>query len=113
VKKKKKKKKMPIEMPEGLPFSVDTWTPSSKISKRHHFLTHAHKDHSSNIISNSSFPIYSTLLFSPKPFSFNITPRLIHSIHQLNYLFLLLLLFLNSIILISVFAASSFLVSAN
>ncbi|KAK2391169.1 hypothetical protein P8452_28296 [Trifolium repens] len=53
---------MPIEMPEGLPFSVDTWTPSSKISKRHHFLTHAHKDHSSNIISNSSFLIYSTLL---------------------------------------------------
>ncbi|GAU38067.1 hypothetical protein TSUD_318610 [Trifolium subterraneum] len=53
---------MPIEMPEGLPFSVDTWTPSSKTSKRHHFLTHAHKDHSSNIISNSSFPIYSTLL---------------------------------------------------
>ncbi|CAJ2641532.1 unnamed protein product [Trifolium pratense] len=53
---------MPTEMPEGLPFSVDTWTPSSKSSKRHHFLTHAHKDYSSNIISNSSFPIYSTLL---------------------------------------------------
>ncbi|KAL6551967.1 hypothetical protein OROGR_008121 [Orobanche gracilis] len=29
---------MPIEMPKGLPFSVDTWTPSSK-RKRHHFLT--------------------------------------------------------------------------
>ncbi|CAI8598874.1 unnamed protein product [Vicia faba] len=53
---------MPIEMPQGLPFSVDTWTPSSKSSKRHHFLTHAHKDHSSNITSHSSFPIYSTLL---------------------------------------------------
>ncbi|CAL5204324.1 unnamed protein product [Lathyrus oleraceus] len=53
---------MAIEMPQGLPFSVDTWTPSSKSSKRHHFLTHAHKDHSSNITSHSSFPIYSTLL---------------------------------------------------
>lgn len=53
---------MPIEMPQGLPFSVDTWTPSSKSSKRHHFITHAHKDHSSNITSHSSFPIYSTSL---------------------------------------------------
>ncbi|TKY73833.1 5' exonuclease Apollo [Spatholobus suberectus] len=51
---------MPIEMPKGLPFSVDTWTPSS--SKRHYFLTHAHKDHSSSITSHSSFPIYSTLV---------------------------------------------------
>ncbi|XP_020225675.1 5' exonuclease Apollo [Cajanus cajan] len=51
---------MPIEMPKGLPFSVDTWTPSS--SKRHHFLTHAHKDHSSSIASHSFFPIYSTRL---------------------------------------------------
>ncbi|KAG5031761.1 hypothetical protein AAZX31_06G146300 [Glycine max] len=51
---------MPIEMPKGLPFSVDTWTPSS--SKRHCFLTHAHKDHSSSITSHSSFPIYSTNL---------------------------------------------------
>ncbi|KAI4345086.1 hypothetical protein L6164_012250 [Bauhinia variegata] len=50
---------MPIEMPQGLPFSVDTWTPSSK-RKRHHFLTHAHKDHSSGIFSHSSFPIYCT-----------------------------------------------------
>ncbi|XP_027361532.1 5' exonuclease Apollo isoform X2 [Abrus precatorius] len=53
---------MPIEMPKGLPFSVDTWSPSSKSSKRHHFLTHAHKDHSSSITSHASFPIYSTLL---------------------------------------------------
>ncbi|XP_061368306.1 uncharacterized protein LOC133311294 isoform X2 [Gastrolobium bilobum] len=53
---------MPIEMPKGLPFSVDTWSPSSKSTKRHHFLTHAHKDHSSSITSHSSFPIYSTLL---------------------------------------------------
>nr|POF20247.1 5' exonuclease apollo [Quercus suber] len=52
---------MPIEMPKGLPFSVDTWTSSSK-RKRHHFLTHAHKDHSFGISSHFSFPIYSTLL---------------------------------------------------
>ncbi|KAF5745133.1 5' exonuclease Apollo [Tripterygium wilfordii] len=50
---------MPVEMPRGLPFSVDTWTPSSKM-KRHHFLTHAHKDHSSGIITHSSYPIYCT-----------------------------------------------------
>ncbi|KAI9113794.1 hypothetical protein K1719_015045 [Acacia pycnantha] len=50
---------MPIEMPKGLPFSVDTWTPSS-MRKRYHFLTHAHKDHSSGISSYSSFPIYCT-----------------------------------------------------
>ncbi|KAK7350889.1 hypothetical protein VNO77_09923 [Canavalia gladiata] len=49
-------------MPKGLPFSVDTWSPSSKSIKRHHFLTHAHKDHSSSITSHASFPIYSTLL---------------------------------------------------
>ncbi|OIV98084.1 hypothetical protein TanjilG_25949 [Lupinus angustifolius] len=53
---------MVMEMPKGLPFSVDTWSQSSKATKRHHFLTHAHKDHSSNITSYSSFPIYSTLL---------------------------------------------------
>ncbi|XP_054820227.1 uncharacterized protein LOC129319251 [Prosopis cineraria] len=50
---------MPIEMPKGLPFSVDTWTPSS-MRKRYHFLTHAHKDHSSGISSHASFPIYCT-----------------------------------------------------
>ncbi|XP_028766010.1 5' exonuclease Apollo [Neltuma alba] len=50
---------MPIEMPKGLPFSVDTWT-SASMRKRHHFLTHAHKDHSSGISSLSSFPIYCT-----------------------------------------------------
>ena len=54
-------RKMPIEMPKGLPFSVDAWTPSSK-RKRHHFSTHAHKDHSFGISSQFSFPIYSTLL---------------------------------------------------
>ena len=48
-------------MPKGLPFSVDTWTSSSK-RKRRHFLTHAHKDHSFGISSQFSFPIYSTLL---------------------------------------------------
>ncbi|XP_077224472.1 DNA repair metallo-beta-lactamase family protein [Tasmannia lanceolata] len=52
---------MPIEMPKGLPFSVDTWTPSSKW-KRHHFLTHAHKDHSTAISSYFSYPIYTTHL---------------------------------------------------
>ncbi|EXB68025.1 hypothetical protein L484_009632 [Morus notabilis] len=51
---------MPIEMPKGLPFSVDTWSPSSKTKKRHHFLTHAHRDHSSGIAAHFSFPIYST-----------------------------------------------------
>ncbi|KAE8663631.1 5' exonuclease Apollo-like isoform X2 [Hibiscus syriacus] len=52
---------MPIEMPKGLPFSVDTFTPSSK-RKRHHFLTHAHKDHTFGISSHFSYPIYSTHL---------------------------------------------------
>ncbi|KAL6227999.1 hypothetical protein ACLB2K_001953 [Fragaria x ananassa] len=52
---------MSIEMPKGLPFSVDTWSPSSK-RKRHHFLTHAHKDHSIGISSHFSYPIYSTHL---------------------------------------------------
>ncbi|KAL5714629.1 hypothetical protein ACHQM5_016563 [Ranunculus cassubicifolius] len=50
---------MPIEMPKGLPFSVDTWSPSSS-NKRHHFLTHAHKDHSIGITTYSFHPIYST-----------------------------------------------------
>lgn len=52
---------MPIEMPQGLPFSVDTWSPSSK-KKRHHFLTHAHRDHTTGIVPHFSFPIYSTFL---------------------------------------------------
>ncbi|KAL4378421.1 hypothetical protein GQ457_02G017600 [Hibiscus cannabinus] len=52
---------MPIEMPKGLPFSVDTFSPSSK-RKRHHFLTHAHKDHTFGISSHFSYPIYSTHL---------------------------------------------------
>ncbi|KAK6125582.1 hypothetical protein DH2020_040675 [Rehmannia glutinosa] len=52
---------MPIEMPKGLPFSVDTWTPCSK-RKRHHFITHAHKDHAQGIAAHASYPIYSTLL---------------------------------------------------
>ncbi|XP_008810895.2 protein artemis [Phoenix dactylifera] len=50
---------MPIEMPKGLPFSVDTWTAASR-RKRHHFLTHAHRDHLACIASNSSYPIYAT-----------------------------------------------------
>ncbi|KAK9749780.1 hypothetical protein RND81_02G149500 [Saponaria officinalis] len=52
---------MPIDMPRKLPFSVDTWNPNSKI-KRHHFLTHAHKDHCSGITTHFSYPIYSTHL---------------------------------------------------
>ncbi|CAA0839450.1 DNA repair metallo-beta-lactamase family protein [Striga hermonthica] len=52
---------MPIEMPRGLPFSVDTWSPSSK-RKSHHFLTHAHKDHAQGIVAHASYPIYSSLL---------------------------------------------------
>ena len=35
---------MPIDMPRGLPFAVDTWGPSSR-HRRHRFLTHAHRDH--------------------------------------------------------------------
>ncbi|AEE29793.1 unnamed protein product [Arabidopsis thaliana] len=57
---------MSIEMPRGLPFAVDTFGPytETKRRKRHHFLTHAHKDHTvgvspSNIV---VFPIYSTSL---------------------------------------------------
>ncbi|KAF3791778.1 5' exonuclease Apollo [Nymphaea thermarum] len=50
---------MPIEMPRGLPFSVDTWSRSSR-AKRYHFLTHAHKDHASSISNYASFPIYAT-----------------------------------------------------
>ncbi|TVU36295.1 hypothetical protein EJB05_18225, partial [Eragrostis curvula] len=35
---------MPIDMPAGLPFAVDTWGPSTR-RRRHRFLTHAHRDH--------------------------------------------------------------------
>lgn len=52
---------MPIEIPRGLPFSVDTWCPVSK-KKRHHFLTHAHKDHTTGISTHYSYPIYCTHL---------------------------------------------------
>ncbi|XP_078434156.1 DNA repair metallo-beta-lactamase family protein [Wolffia australiana] len=50
---------MPIEMPDGLPFSVDTWTAKSG-RKRHHFLTHAHLDHLQGFVANSSHPVYAT-----------------------------------------------------
>ncbi|VVB09646.1 unnamed protein product [Arabis nemorensis] len=57
---------MAIEMPRGLPFSVDTFGPytTTKTKKRHHFLTHAHKDHTVGISpsNNTVFPIYSTSL---------------------------------------------------
>ncbi|CAM8951033.1 unnamed protein product [Rhodiola kirilowii] len=52
---------MPVELPKGLPFSVDTWSEAS-MNKRHHFLTHAHRDHSVGITTNSKFPIYCTNL---------------------------------------------------
>ncbi|TVU24034.1 hypothetical protein EJB05_26426, partial [Eragrostis curvula] len=46
---------MPIKMPCGLPFSVDTWTPASSL-KRHRFLTHAHRDHLAGIAGNAAAP---------------------------------------------------------
>ncbi|CAM0910659.1 unnamed protein product [Alopecurus aequalis] len=44
---------MPIELPRGLPFAVDTWTPASAL-KRHRFLTHAHRDHLTGITTTSA-----------------------------------------------------------
>uniref|UniRef100_A0ACD5ZWC6 Uncharacterized protein n=1 Tax=Avena sativa TaxID=4498 RepID=A0ACD5ZWC6_AVESA len=44
---------MPIELPRGLPFAVDTWTPASAL-KRHRFLTHAHRDHLAGITTTSA-----------------------------------------------------------
>uniref|UniRef100_A0A453S2Q7 DNA repair metallo-beta-lactamase domain-containing protein n=1 Tax=Aegilops tauschii subsp. strangulata TaxID=200361 RepID=A0A453S2Q7_AEGTS len=44
----RKRGAMPIELPRGLPFAVDTWTPASAL-KRHRFLTHAHRDHLAGI----------------------------------------------------------------
>ncbi|KAJ0972096.1 hypothetical protein J5N97_020055 [Dioscorea zingiberensis] len=52
---------MPIEMPKGLPFSVDTWSLASR-RKRHHFLTHAHKDHLVGAASYVAGPIYATAI---------------------------------------------------
>ncbi|XP_006350962.1 5' exonuclease Apollo [Solanum tuberosum] len=52
---------MPIEMLKGLPFSVDTWSSKSR-TKRHHFLTHAHKDHTQGICIYGSYPIYCSRL---------------------------------------------------
>ncbi|MFS8019396.1 putative ribonuclease Z/Hydroxyacylglutathione hydrolase [Helianthus anomalus] len=67
----------PIEMPKGLPFSVDTWTPSSN-RKKHHFLTHAHKDHSQGISTHASFPIYATSI--TKALTLNYYPHLNESL---------------------------------
>ncbi|KAI3746776.1 hypothetical protein L6452_09216 [Arctium lappa] len=64
-------------MPKGLPFSVDTWTPCSN-RKRHHFLTHAHKDHSQGISTHASFPIYATRL--TKTLTLNYYPNLNESL---------------------------------
>jgi DNA cross-link repair 1A protein len=50
---------MPIEMPKGLPFAVDTWSSESG-GKRYHFLSHAHRDHLAGIESRASYPIYAT-----------------------------------------------------
>lgn len=74
---------MSIEMPKGLPFSVDTWSPSSK-RKRHHFLTHAHKDHSIGISTHFSYPIYSTHL--TKTLLLQHYPKVCPSIFQLSTL---------------------------
>ncbi|KAJ1266833.1 hypothetical protein BS78_07G009000 [Paspalum vaginatum] len=56
---------MPIEMPRGLPFAVDTWTPASSL-KRHRFLTHAHRDHLTGIAATAavsvSSPVYASRL---------------------------------------------------
>lgn len=56
---------MPIEMPRGLPFAVDTWTSASSL-KRHRFLTHAHRDHLAGIAATStvsaSSPVYASRL---------------------------------------------------
>ncbi|KAJ6815136.1 5' exonuclease Apollo [Iris pallida] len=68
---------MPIEMPKGLPFSVDTWTSSSN-RKRYHFLTHSHKDHLAGISSNSTFPIYATPI--TKTIALRIFPQLEESL---------------------------------
>ena len=51
---------MPIEMPRGLPFAVDTWTPASSL-KRHRFLTHAHRDHLAGIAATCAVsPVYAS-----------------------------------------------------
>jgi DNA cross-link repair 1A protein len=50
---------MPIDVPRGLPFAVDMWTPSSAL-KRHRFLTHAHRDHLTGITTAAA--IYATRL---------------------------------------------------
>ncbi|XP_078181516.1 uncharacterized protein LOC144575301 [Carex rostrata] len=50
---------MPVEMPKGLPFAVDTWSSESD-GKRYHFLSHAHRDHLAGIESRASYPIYAT-----------------------------------------------------
>ncbi|WVZ95531.1 hypothetical protein U9M48_041284 [Paspalum notatum var. saurae] len=56
---------MPIEMPRGFPFAVDTWTPASSL-KRHRFLTHAHRDHLAGIAAtaavSASSPVYASRL---------------------------------------------------
>nr|CAD1818187.1 unnamed protein product [Ananas comosus var. bracteatus] len=50
---------MPIEMPRGLPFSVDTWSAASE-RKRRHFLTHAHRDHLAGVAAHASYPVYAS-----------------------------------------------------
>ncbi|KAL5229833.1 hypothetical protein ABZP36_028609 [Zizania latifolia] len=52
---------MPIELPLGLPFAVDTWTPASAI-KRHRFLTHAHRDHLAGITATTVATVYASRL---------------------------------------------------
>ncbi|KAL6616492.1 hypothetical protein ACP70R_038762 [Stipagrostis hirtigluma subsp. patula] len=54
---------MPIDMPQGLPFAVDTWGPSSR-RRRHRFLTHAHRDHlvGAGAASDDGGTVYATRL---------------------------------------------------
>ncbi|KAF0899613.1 hypothetical protein E2562_020804 [Oryza meyeriana var. granulata] len=52
---------MPIEVPRGLPFAVDTWTPASAL-KRHRFLTHAHRDHLAGITATNVTAVYASRL---------------------------------------------------
>ncbi|KAB8107097.1 hypothetical protein EE612_041664 [Oryza sativa] len=52
---------MPIELPRGLPFAVDTWTAASAV-KRHRFLTHAHRDHIAGITATNVAAVYASRL---------------------------------------------------
>eukprot|EP00897_Mesotaenium_endlicherianum_P004118 jgi/Mesen1/3734/ME000204S02998 len=50
---------MAVELPKEFPFSVDTWSKTSK-KKHYHFLSHAHSDHTGGLEAHASHPIYCT-----------------------------------------------------